>query len=303
VRKFRVLVGSIGAALVLAAGGSFAQQDRSDPHFQSGYREGNPLDDPADRKNLDALERIKKRGKFVVCADPNIYPQSDKAEPPGFDIEIMREIAKRSGWRFETYWTDTGTRGGLGRALRQSILQGSCDVFAGLAIGGTDDEIAEKKMAYTAPYIGLGYVLVVQGKAAGAKSLQEIKERNVKIGVSMSTPMDDYLFEQEIPRELFLGNRRIVDALEAGKLDAAMVWITTLAESARDKTAGTEVKFGVAEGFVPQPKLRWNGAFALMAKDKDLKKHLDDMINTLIKEGRIKAIVEPYGIPYYPPFS
>lgn len=300
-RKFQQAFAA--AALSLVAAAAVAQQDRSDPHFQAGYREGAKLDDPADRKSTDALTRIKKRGRMVVCADPNIYPYSDKGDPPGFDIEIMREIAKRSGWRFETYWIDTGTRGGLGRALRQSILQGSCDIFLGLAVGGTDEEMAEKKMTYTHPYIGLGYVLVVQGQAAGAKTLDDLKQKNVKVAVSMSTPMDDYLFTQEVPRDLFLGNRRIVDSLEAGKSDAAMVWLTTLAEVARDRAANLEVKFSVAEGFVPLPGLRWNGAFGLMERDKELKKHLDEMIDTLIKEGRIKAIVERYGIPYYAPFS
>jgi ABC-type amino acid transport substrate-binding protein len=301
VRKFEQVLAA--AVLSLAAATAGAQQDRSDPRYQGGYREGQILDDPLERKTLDALERIKKRGKMVVCADPNVYPYSDKAEPPGFDIEIMREVAKRSGWRFETYWTDTGTRGGLGRALRQSIIQGSCDVFLGLAIGGTDDEIEEKKMAYTHPYIGLGYVLVVQGQAAGVKTLDDVKQKKVKVAVSMSTPMDDYLFTQEVPRELFLGNRRIVEALEGGKVDAAMVWLTTLAEVVRDRGAKGDTKFSIAEGFTPLPGLRWNGAFAVMARDKEFKKHLDTMIETMIKEGRIKTIVESYGIPYYPPFS
>jgi ABC-type amino acid transport substrate-binding protein len=301
VSKFLKLV--VISTLTLAAASASAQQDRADPRFQSGYREGQALDDELDRKKVDALERIKKRGKMVVCADPNIYPSSDRGEPPGFDIEIMREIAKRSGWRFETYWTDTGTRGGLGRSLRQSILQGSCDVFLGLAIGGTDDEIAEKKMAYTHPYIGLGYVLVVQGQGAGAKTLDDLKQKNVKVAVSMSTPMDDYLFTREVPRELFLGNRRIVEALEGGNVDAAMVWLTTLAEVARDRATKTDIKFSVAEGFVPLEGLRWNGAFGVMERDKEFKKHLDTIIDAMIKEGRIKAIVESYGIPYYAPFS
>ncbi len=300
-RNFKKILAA--AALTFPALTAIAQQDRNDPRYQAGYREGQILDEPEERRKLDALERIKKRGKLVVCADPNIYPYSDRAEPPGFDIEIMREVAKRSGWRFETYWTDTGTRGGLGRSLRQSILQGSCDVFLGLAIGGTDDELAEKKMVYTHPYIGLGYVLVVQGQAAGSKTLDELKQKNVKVAVSMSTPMDDYLFTQEVPRDLYLGNRRIVDALEAGKVDAAMVWLTTLAEVARDRAANTEVKFNIAEGFVPLSGLRWNGAFGLMERDKELKKHIDEMIDAMIKEGRIKAIVESYGIPYYAPFS
>jgi ABC-type amino acid transport substrate-binding protein len=61
----------------------------------------------------DTLERSKAKGKLLACADPYSFPSAaQNTDPPGYDIEIMREIAKRGGMRLEMVWADTGTRGG-----------------------------------------------------------------------------------------------------------------------------------------------------------------------------------------------
>lgn len=303
VKAMRIKSGILTALALLALGSAaaYAQQDRGDPKYQAGYREGFQVDEPED-KGLDALERVKKRGKLIACADPYAYPYSDKEnEPPGFDIEIVREIAKRAGLRYQIFWTDTGTRGGLGRALRQSIMVGQCDVFLGLAMGGDEDEeLQEKKLTFTAPFMGLGYILVVRGAAADAKSLAELKQKNIKIGVDMSTPSDAFLFDNEIPRELFFGSRRNLEGLLDGKVEASLVWLTTLAVVKRDHP---DAKLAVAQGYTPEKELRWNGAFAVKQKDVQLKKFLDESLESMVKDGAIKRIVESYGIPYYPPFS
>jgi hypothetical protein len=72
---------------------------------------------------------------LVVCADAYSFPASMKdLEPPGYDIEIIRAIASLAGLRVEYVWADTGTRGGLGRALRSSIVQKKCNLFVGLGM-------------------------------------------------------------------------------------------------------------------------------------------------------------------------
>ena len=122
--------------------------------------------DPVDPDEIsDVLERAKAKGKLTACADPYSFPYSaQNTDPPGFDIEIVRSLAKRAGMRTEIYWSDTGTRGGTARAFRNSIFKKRCDVFLGLSDNG-DDDMLMGKLAFTDAYIGLGYVLVVQGKA------------------------------------------------------------------------------------------------------------------------------------------
>ncbi len=247
----------------------------------------------------DTLERSKAKGKLVACADPYTFPSSAKSEPPGFDVEIIREIAKLGGMRLFVEWADTGTRGGTSRAFRNSILKKRCDVFVGMSDSG-DDDMLMGQLEFTKPYLGIGYVLVVQGKAANMKTLAEIKEANIKVGVPMSTPIDDYLFTHDIPRSLYLDNRRIMQGMAKGEIDASMVWGTAVSVARKEFP---DAKFHMVEGYVPQPDQRWNLNFVVRKQDKTLMEFINDGIAQLLSNGKIKEIVESYEVPFYPPFS
>lgn len=247
----------------------------------------------------DTLERSKAKGRLIACADPYSFPSAAKdTDPPGYDIEIMREIAKRGGMRLEIFWADTGTRGGTSRAFRNSILSKRCDVFLGMSDSG-DDDMLMGQLAFTKPYLGMGYILVVQGKAAGKKSLSELKEANIKVGVPMSTPIDDYLFSHNISRGLYLDNRRIMQAMANGEIDAAMVWGTAISVAHREFP---DAKFHMVEGYVPEADQRWNLNFIVRKQDKSLMKFIDDSVAEMLTNGRMKKIVESYDVPFYPPF-
>ncbi len=247
----------------------------------------------------DTLERSKAKGRLIACADPYSFPTAAKdTDPPGYDIEIMREIAKRGGMRLEMFWADTGTRGGTSRAFRNSILKKRCDVFVGMSDGG-DDDMLMGQLAFTKPYLGMGYVLVVQGKAADKKTLSELKEANIKVGVPMSTPIDDYLFSHDIPRGLYLDNRRIMQAMANGEIDAAIVWATAISVARREYP---DAKFHMVEGYVPESDQRWNLNFIVRKQDQSLMKFIDDSAAEMLANGRMKQIIESYSVPFYPPF-
>lgn len=247
----------------------------------------------------DTLERSKAQGKLVACADPYSFPSSAQSEPPGFDVEIMREIAKLGGMRLFMEWADTGTRGGTSRAFRNSILKKRCDVFVGMSDSG-DDDMLMGQLAFTAPYMGMGYVLVVQGKAANMKTIAELKEANIKVGVPMSTPIDDYLYMNDVPRGLYLDNRRIMQGMANGEIDAALVWGTAVSVARREFP---DAKFKMVEGYVPEKDQRWNLNFVVRKQDKALMQFINDGIAKLLANGKIKEIVESYDVPFYPPFS
>jgi len=278
---------ALAVASVLAFAPAFAQQDDN-----SGP---NMAEDP-----VDTLARSQAKGKLVACADPYDWPYSSQQEsPPGFDIDIMRSIAKRGNMRLEMVWADTGTRGGINRAFRNSILAKKCDVFLGLSDNGEDDQLPGR-MVFTDAYIGLGYVLVVQGKASSLKTLDELKANKIKVGVSMATPMDDYLFHHDISRELYLGNRRIMEGMAKGDIDASMVWATAIAEA---KQEFPDAKFHMVDGYVPIPEHRFNSRFAVRKEDKALLDFVNQSIDQLLSNGKVKAIVESYGVPFYGPVS
>ncbi|MEO8629736.1 MAG: transporter substrate-binding domain-containing protein [Betaproteobacteria bacterium] len=248
----------------------------------------------------DTLARAKAKGVLTACADPYGWPYSQQnGTPPGFDVEIFQQIAKLGGMRAEMFWADTGTRGGLGRAFRNSIFAKRCDIFLGLSDSG-DDDLLQHKLLFTKPYISLGYVLVVQGKAEGMKSLEDLKQSKMKVGVSMSTPIDDYLFTNKIPRELYLGNRRIMEGMAKGEVDASMVWATAIAVA---KQEFPDAKFHMVTGYVPLPDQRFNSRFAIRKEDKSLLDFVDQSIDQLLSNGKMKQIIESYGVPFYPPVS
>jgi hypothetical protein len=142
---------------------------------------------------------------LTACADPYDWPYSQQnGTPPGFDVEIFQQMAKLGGMRAEMYWADTGTRGGLARAFRNSIFAKRCDIFLGLSDNG-DDEMLQKRLVFTKPDISLGYVLVVQGKADGLRSLQHLKENNLKVGCRCprrsTTVYSRTIFPRAIPEQ------------------------------------------------------------------------------------------------------
>jgi len=243
--------------------------------------------------NSDALAD----GVMSICADPYIYPSSSQGYPPGYDIEILEAIARTGGYRSDQFWVNSGTIGGLGRALRNSIAGGYCDVFIGVAVDDRQiDELAEKDLVFTRPYMALAFVPIVQGQAAHAKTFEDLK--GFTIGVSRTTPIDGYLLMKGYDREIYQGNDRVMEAMVRGEVDAAMVWSPSLAIAHRDFA---DAEFHPISNYTPDPLFTWNMAMIVAKSDSKLKTLVDNGINQLLDNGEIKAIVEKYGVPYLPP--
>jgi ABC-type amino acid transport substrate-binding protein len=252
-------------------------------------------DEPA-----DALGKAKAKGKLVACSDPYNYPYAvQDADPPGFDVEIVREIAKLGGMSLGVSWVSTASRGGTSRAFRNSILKKTCDVFVGMSDSG-DDDMLMGQLVFTKPYLGVGYVLVVQGGAEKLKTIEDLKQAKIKVGVAMSTPADDFLFSNGITRELYLDNRRIMQGMAKGEVDASMVWATAVAVARKEHPGA---KFQMVKDYVPVEAHRWNLNFVVRKQDKSLVEFINNGVDTLLSNGKIKQIVESYEVPFYPPFS
>ncbi len=268
----------------------------------AGFKETFPSEIPEELKNVDALTRAKKLGRLVACADAWYYPFSITArstEPPGIDIEILRAIAARQGWRVEIVWANTGPGAGLDTAFRRTIDKGYCDVFTGLIVTGEDDEVERHKLMFTQPYIGLGFVLVVQAEASGVRSLEDVKRDNIRIGVLMFSPMERYIRVHNIPHELYFQNQRLIDGMIKGEVAAGMMWSGALATLKRDYETDIEM----VPGYVPGKDQRWNGVWALPQKETELKQFLDEQFAAMLDSGELQRIVEGYGMPFYPPFQ
>jgi hypothetical protein len=139
---------------------------------------------------------------LTACADPRLAILGQEHCSARVHIDLQQIAKLRGHARGDVLGRHRDSRR-LGRGVSQFNFAKRCDIFLGLSDNGDDDALPGK-LAFTQPYISLGYVLVVQGKAEGMKSLQELKDHDIKVGVSMTTPIDDYMFTNNIPRALYL---------------------------------------------------------------------------------------------------
>ena len=250
----------------------------------------------------DTLAKAKAKGLLYACAYPYTYPFAQvNTDPPGFDVEIIRDLAKRAGMRVDMYWVQVRSRASVQRAFRESILANRCDVFLSLGDDGEqDEEMGMDRLSFTRPHMSMAYVLAVQGKAEGMRTMEEIKKADLKIGVNMSTPADAWLFDNGYNRSLFFGEDRVMKGLVDGEVDAALIWGPSFSAA---KQRYPNAKFHLVDGYAPLPEHRFNMRFAVRKEDKSLLEFLNQGIEEMLVNGKIKQTVESYRIPFYAPLS
>jgi len=277
----------------------------SDQLYQSGYRDYPPTAIPDELKQVDAMTRVQKMGRILVCADGWFWPFSRTArknEPGGIEIEIMQAIAKKHGWEVDVSWVNMSTRfgpGAPGGAYSRSIDKGVCDVVFGLAITGDDHHMPMHQLAFTRPFMSTGFVLVTQGPAKAARTLDDVKNMHIKIGVPAYSPMSEYAQSHGFEYSTFFQNYQVIDALIRREVDAAMIWSGAISQA---RLEHPEAEFEIAKGYVPISEMRWNSAWVVKAKEAELLQFIDAAFDEMLKSGEIKRIVERYGMPFYPPF-
>jgi ABC-type amino acid transport substrate-binding protein len=277
----------------------------SDQLYQSGYRDYPPTAIPDELKEVDAMTRVEKMGRILVCADAWFWPFSRTArknEPAGLEIEIMQAIAKKHGWEVDVSWVNMSTRfgpGAPGGAYGRSIDKGICDVVFGVTITGDDHHMPVHQLAFTRPFMSTGFVLVTQGAAKAAKTLDDVKNMHIKIGVPAYSPMSEYAQSHGFEYSTFFQNYQVIDALIRHEVDAAMIWSGAISQA---RLEHPDAEFQMAKGYVPVPEMRWNSAWVVKAKEEELLQFIDEAFVQMLKSGEIKRIVERYGMPFYPPF-
>ncbi len=267
--------------------------------WRAGFRESFTTEIPEELKNLDALSRIQAMKRIVACADGWYYPFSRTApqsEAPGIDIDILRDIAKRHAWKLDIVWANSGIS--LSYAFRSTIDKGYCDFFVGLVHSEEDDDVRAHDLVYTVPYVGVGFVLVVQGNATNVKTLAEVKSKKLRVGVPMLSPMEEYVRNNKMEYELYSQSQGLIDGMIKREVDAGMMWSGAVAVAKNQY----DIAFDLVADFVPQPGQRWNGVWVVKRKETALLNFLDNELQSMLKQGKIQSIVESYYMPFYEPF-
>jgi mxaJ protein len=164
-----------------------------------------------------------------VCADPNNLPFSDR-EGRGFENEIVELIARDLGSTVEyTWWAQR--RGYVRNTLKADV----CDIWSGVVSGA-------EMMTSTRSYYRSSYVFVTRAdRGLHITSLDDPQLRKLIVGVqmvgsdAMNTPPAHALARRGIVQNvrgyMLYGDYRqphpasaIVDAVENGNVDVAIVW-------------------------------------------------------------------------------
>ncbi len=245
-----------------------------------------------------ALARIRKAGVLVVALDPDNLPYSHSQKtPPGFDVEISKELAKKLGVEVKFHWVDTIRNTPLG-----DLIEEECDCALGSAIevntAGDDVGNVGRKVLFTKPYYSTGYVLVVNEDGPRAKKLAELKGK--KIGAEAGSVADYNLNLKGHTRRLYPRQEAIFTGLERGEIEAGFMWAPNVGFMLQ---GNPKLRFKLVEGYVPEAGFRWNIGAAVRKEDGDLKDFLDKAFQELVQSGQAKKFIVQYGAPYFPPFE
>ena len=248
----------------------------------------------------EILDNIRKSNKIILCAGPYAWPYTSTANyPRGFDIDIMGKITEKEELNMDIYWAEQKMRGGLGKALRHSIMKDRCDVYMGIANSDSSkDEIEEKNLVFTIPYLGVGYVPIANPEVKDFDKIEDIKGK-YKPGVAMSTAIDGYLFYNGYDRDLYARKPTEIDGVAKEEIPIAFVMSTQLAKA---RLKYKKAPFRVIRSFIPPTELRWNVAAVIRGNDKELLDLLNTHLSEMMENGTISDIIEKYNIPYFKPF-
>src|SRR5215813_14243320 len=95
---------------------------------------------------------------LTFCAEPAAMPRTGKAtdgSPQGLDVAVARLVCKRLGRTFEVHWCASPL------CSRNCLREKRCDVILGHPL----DEGAPRDIAWSVPYAGAQFGLVVPGGA------------------------------------------------------------------------------------------------------------------------------------------
>lgn len=228
-------------------------------------------------------------GPLTVCLAEATPPFSASSLPDGgIDAELARAVGGQLGREVRLQWVTIPNRGGLGKALAQNLVGGACALFAGIPeSGGPNEDLAEKHLAASTPYLETGYVLV--GTHTQIRKLDDAR-RLGRIGVVTATPADLYLFQQHLHRVPYGNNEALLAALTDGNVDAAALWQPALAEARRLGKTPT------VDGLPLPDAGRTRFVFALRRGDPALLADVNAAVSGLRSDGRLAAILRAHDL-------
>jgi polar amino acid transport system substrate-binding protein len=228
----------------------------------------------------------EKPKPLVFCTEPAAMPRTGKAtdgSPQGLDVAVARLLCQKMGRPLEIHWCASPA------CSRNCLRESRCDVI----LGHPHDEGAPKDIAWSVPYAGAQFSLVVPRDAKGIRSLSDLIGK--RVGIVFGTVV---LPETKHTVVRFKTREEVLNRFAADKLDAAFIDGDFAAWHLH---AHPKLGLQLVKDYVPRE--HWNMALAVRAKDAKLLVQINRALAELDESGDLRKVYESHGVPYRPCYT
>ena len=228
----------------------------------------------------NSLEDIKKKGYFTVGLDATFAPmgfRDESGELVGFDIDLVKEVAKRMGVeaKFKPCEWD---------AIIFDLRSKNIDmVWNGMSV----TEQRKKQVAFTEPYLVVGQIIFTRKGTAPAK-INELagKVVGVQLGSSGALAVEKNPISSEIKEvKKYATNVEALLDLEAGRTDAVVMDSVSGQYYNSKKNTLTYSEESLSDEYY---------AVALRKDDQALLDEINKQINAMKADGTFDKISEKW---------
>jgi polar amino acid transport system substrate-binding protein len=233
------------------------------------------------------LEAIKKAGKMIVgtSADYPPYESTDAAGNfVGFDMDLIREIAKRMGVTADIQSMSFDT-------LITGVQEGKLDAVIA-AMQGT--AARDEKVDFSTPYHWQHDAFIVAGDSPIVMTKPQ-DAAGLTLGVQTGTVQETWARENLVP----LGTKEdqifTYDTVDQGALDVKNGRIQALFINA-DPAADLAAKEGLKLALVTSDTVAAGQAIAIMNGETALKAEIDRILAEMQADGSLQKLLDQYGL-------
>jgi polar amino acid transport system substrate-binding protein len=231
------------------------------------------------------LSAVREGGEIRMCAHPNSLPFASKtANPPGFQVELGRALARQLGVSLATDWI----------LIAYQLPRTDCDIILDtIAAPGAPPQFGIK---LSKPYYRSGVVLAVP-QGSPISSFATLNSQT-KVGVQSGSLAAMTLDRRHVPTSVFGFDEDMLDALTHHEIDAAAVSPIS-AGYYNIQHAGHPVVILPPDD--TESDLVWNVAIGMRHPDAALMQAINAAIDRLSADGTIARIYGRYGVTLQPP--
>ncbi len=223
---------------------------------------------------------------LVVCAVPASMPRTDRApdgRPRGLDTAVAEAVARVLRRPVEFHWCASPD------CSWHCLPEGRCDIVVGQPL----DSGPPRGVAWSVPYAGARFALVVPRDGPAERSLEDLRGR--RVGIVAGTVV---LSEKDHAVARFRTRDALLDGFVGAKLDAAFLDGDFAAWYLHEHP---KLPLRLVDPFVPRE--RWNMAMAVRSNDGELLVAINRALAQLAGTNELRQVYERHGVPFRPRFA